>query len=106
MTRLSVTEALKVVLGARVTSYEKTGLGLYAPAYAIQHDRELTPYAGIVYDLGDTYSVYASYTDIFQPQNLKDFSGNLLDPVRGKSYEARIKGEYLGGRLNSAFALF
>ncbi|MFC0132850.1 TonB-dependent siderophore receptor [Massilia eurypsychrophila] len=106
MTRLSVTDALKVVLGARATSYEKAGRGLYTPAYAIEHEDELTPYAGIVYDLGDTYSVYASYTDIFQPQNLKDFAGNLLDPVKGKSYEAGIKGEYLGGRVNTSFALF
>ncbi len=106
MTRLAVTDALKLVLGARLTSYEKTGLGLYTPAYAIKHDRELTPYAGIVYDLGDTYSVYASYTDIFQPQNLKDFSGKLLDPIVGKSYEAGIKGEYFGGRLNTSLAVF
>ena len=106
MTRLTITEDLKVVLGGRLTSYDKTGSGLYTPAYAIRYDREVTPYAGIVYDLGASHSLYASYTDIFQPQNLKDFNGNQLDPIKGKSYEAGIKGEYLGGRLNTSFALF
>lgn len=106
MSRLNVGDALKLVLGARLTRYEKTGAGLYTPAYAIEHDRELTPYAGIVYDLGDSWSAYASYTDIFQPQNLKDFSGKLLDPVLGKSYEAGVKGDYFGGRLNTSFAVF
>ncbi|WP_426193952.1 TonB-dependent siderophore receptor [Massilia sp. DWR3-1-1] len=106
MTRLNLGDSVKLVLGARVTRYEKTGLGLYSPAYAIKHLHELTPYAGIVYDLSDTLSAYASYSDIFQPQNLKDLAGNLLDPIKGKSYETGIKGAYFGGRLNTAFAIF
>jgi outer membrane receptor for ferric coprogen and ferric-rhodotorulic acid len=106
MTRLTITEPLKLVLGARVTSYEKTGEGLYTAAYSIKHNKEVTPYAGIVYDLNANHSIYASYTDIFQPQNLKDLAGNILDPIKGKSYEAGIKGEYFGGRLNTSFAVF
>ena len=104
MARFSLADPLKLVLGARLTSYEKNARSAYAAPYAMKYDREVTPYAGIVYDLDDTYSAYASYTDIFQPQNLKDFSGNLLDPVVGKSYEAGIKGDYFGGRLNTSFA--
>lgn len=106
MSRLNLSDALKVIVGARLSDYRKEGQGLYTPAYAIDHDRQLTPYAGIVYDLGESTSAYASYTDIFQPQNLKGLDGSLLDPVLGKSYEAGLKGAYLGGRLNASLALF
>ena len=66
----------------------------------------VTPYAGLVYDLDDTYSVYTSYTSIYQPQMSKDAQRKILDPVQGDSYEAGIKAEYVGGRLNASFAVF
>ncbi|WZB68677.1 TonB-dependent receptor [Achromobacter xylosoxidans] len=50
------------------------------------------PYAGIVYDLTPEQSVYASYTDIFQPQSSQDRNGNVLDPIVGKNYEMGWKG--------------
>ncbi|MET0582915.1 MAG: TonB-dependent siderophore receptor, partial [Pseudoxanthomonas sp.] len=104
--RLNLADPLKLIIGARVTDYEKNGRGLWTAAYAIEHDKEVTPYAGLVYDINRNYSVYASYTDIFEPQNQKDFSGNMLDPIVGKSHEAGVKGEFLDGRLNGSFALF
>ncbi len=104
--RFSLVDPLKLILGARVGNYEKTGVGLWTPAYTMKHDREVTPYAGIVYDINDSYSAYASYTDIFQPQNRKDLAGNNLEPIVGKSYEAGVKGEFLDKRLNASFAVF
>lgn len=106
MARLSLADPLKLILGARITNYEKTAYGAWTPAYALKHQREVTPYAGIIYDLNDTYSVYASHTDIFQPQNLKDAGGKSLDPILGKSTETGIKGEFFNGRLNASAALF
>uniref|UniRef100_UPI0024792E82 ABC transporter ATP-binding protein n=1 Tax=Variovorax paradoxus TaxID=34073 RepID=UPI0024792E82 len=44
-------------------------------AFGLRRHEVLTPYAGLVYDLGEHYSAYASYTDIFQPQNYRDTSG-------------------------------
>ncbi|WNP96859.1 TonB-dependent receptor domain-containing protein, partial [Pseudomonas aeruginosa] len=35
----------------------------------IRESGRFIPYVGAVYDLNDTYSVYASYTDIFMPQD-------------------------------------
>lgn len=104
--RFSLTDPLKLIVGARVTDYEKTGFGLWTESYKVSNKGEVTPYAGIVYDINDTFSAYASYTDIFQPQNLKDLAGQNLDPVVGKSTEAGIKGEMFDGRLNASFALF
>jgi len=104
--RFSLADPLKLIVGARVTNYERSGTGGFAPDYRLKYDGEVTPYAGLVYDINRTYSVYASYTDIFQQQNVLDLSGNPLDPIVGKNYEAGIKGEFLDGRVNGSFAVF
>ena len=106
VTRLNLADQLKLIVGARVTDYEKSGVGLWTAAYAVKHDHEVTPYAGLVFDINQNYSAYASYTDIFQPQNRRDLAGNLLDPVVGKNIEAGIKGEFFEKRLNASLAVF
>jgi len=104
--RFSLADPLTLILGARVSDYRKTGRSVTATAYDIKHDHEVTPYAGLVYDIDKTYSVFASYTDIFQPQNLKDINGNMLEPIVGKNYEIGGKAEFFDGRLNGSLAVF
>ncbi|USX20709.1 TonB-dependent siderophore receptor [Oxalobacteraceae bacterium OTU3REALA1] len=104
--RFSLADPLKLILGARVTNYEKDVTLSYSAPYTMKYDKEVTPYAGLVYDLNGTYSTYVSYTDIFQPQSQKNFDGGSLEPVIGKSYEGGIKGEHFGGRLNTSLAVF
>lgn len=106
MARFSVTNDLKAIVGARVTRYEKQGGGQWQDPYSLNYDNEITPYAGLVFDLTDTYSLYASHTSIFEPQNLKDLAGNMLDPVEGKASEAGIKGEFFDRRVNASLAVF
>ncbi|MFS2003971.1 TonB-dependent siderophore receptor [Duganella sp. CT11-25] len=104
--RFAITDPLKLIVGARVTNYTKTGHGLWTPAYEVKNEHEVTPYAGLVYDLNDSWSAYASYTEIFQPQNLKNLAGSTLDPITGKSAETGVKGEFFDGRLNVSAAVF
>jgi outer membrane receptor for ferric coprogen and ferric-rhodotorulic acid len=106
MARLALSDPLRLILGARVSNYEKTGHGLWTAAYTLKHEREVTPYAGLVLDLSDNYSAYVSHTSIFQPQNLKDLAGANLDPILGRSTELGVKGELFDGRLNASGALF
>ncbi|MCY7259383.1 TonB-dependent siderophore receptor [Pseudomonas protegens] len=111
-TRLKPTDELAVILGTRVSDFKGIDNTHYIdPTRAdvrlrYQQTGVVTPYAGLIYDLNDTYSVYTSYTNIYQPQMSKDVSGKLLDPVEGDSYEAGIKAEYLDGRVNASFAVF
>ncbi|MCG3693471.1 TonB-dependent siderophore receptor [Aliarcobacter butzleri] len=101
--KFSLIQDLKLISGVRISSWE------YNAANGVgnrEFDDEVTPYVGLIYDLDDNHSIYTSYTSIFKPQNLKDTSGNYLDPIDGKSYEAGIKGEYFDGHLNTAIALF
>ncbi|XLZ71495.1 TonB-dependent siderophore receptor [Massilia sp. SR12] len=104
--RFSLSDPLKAIIGARVTNYDKTGTSAWIPPYRMKYDHELTPYAGVVYDISENFSAYASYTDIFQMQNRRDKAGAMLEPIVGKSAEAGVKGEFFDGRLNASFAVF
>lgn len=102
-TRLNLADPLKVILGARVDWYDyddRQGDGDYKVT------RNLTRYAGVIYDLDEHHSVYASYTDIFTPQTNRDFSDKPLEPIVGENYEVGIKGEYFNGALNASLAVF
>ncbi|QEN48366.1 TonB-dependent siderophore receptor [Pseudomonas protegens] len=111
-TRLKPTDDLAVILGTRVSDFKGIDNTRYldpSSPDARQRYRQtgvVTPYAGLVYDLNDSYSLYTSYTSIYQPQMSKDVDGKILDPVQGDSYEAGIKAEYLDGRVNASFAVF
>ncbi|WP_347905839.1 TonB-dependent siderophore receptor [Pseudomonas purpurea] len=111
-TRLKPTDDLSVIIGTRVSNFTANDdLDYTDPTRPGLHDSYrqtgvVTPYAGLVYNLDDTYSVYTSYTNIYQPQMSKDAERKLLDPVEGDSYEAGIKAAYFDGRLNASFAVF
>jgi outer membrane receptor for ferric coprogen and ferric-rhodotorulic acid len=108
--RFKPTDDLAIILGTRVSTfkYDDKSDFYVDPDTRTSYEQHgvVTPYAGVVYDLDETYSVYASYTSIYQPQTVKQASGNTLDPVEGASYEGGLKGEYFGGRLNASLALF
>jgi len=99
-TRLSLADPLKLIVGARHTEWESEG------ELADRKHTSTTPYAGLVFEINDTYSTYASYTEIFQPQVARDIHYDYLDPVDGKSYEVGVKGAWFDDRLNAAFAVF
>lgn len=106
--RFKVADPLAVIVGARVDSFDYSAINTFTGAvssrYAVKN--EVTPYLGAVYDLNDTYSVYASWTSVFNPQTALDATGKLLDPVTGVNKEIGIKGEYFGGALNVSAAVF
>lgn len=112
--RLKPTDDLAVIVGARVSNYRYKLSQIYmSPALArnnkiteMSESGVVTPYAGVVYDLNDQHSVYASYTSIFKPQSARDRNGNVLDPRTGDNYEIGLKSDYFGGRLSSAIALY
>jgi outer membrane receptor for ferric coprogen and ferric-rhodotorulic acid len=112
-TRLHPTDDLSFILGSRLSTFKynedytyRADAGLPDTHASYKEHGVVTPYAGVVYDLNDTYSVYASYTNIYQPQIYKDASGKTLDPVEGDSYETGLKAVYFEGRLNASLALF
>ncbi|MFT4014421.1 MAG: TonB-dependent siderophore receptor [Paracoccus sp. (in: a-proteobacteria)] len=71
----------------------------------VKEKGEFTPYLGVIKDISATTSVYASYTEIFQPQNVTDASGDVLKPRTGRQYEIGLKSEILPG-VNASAAYF
>jgi len=110
--RFSLADPLHLILGGRLDWYDYdiwTGsniAGTTPTASQYKVTRNVTKYAGLVYDLNDTYSVYASYTDIFSPQGLVDINNKPIKAIVGKNYELGIKGEYFDGALNASAAIF
>ncbi len=105
-TRLSITDPLSVILGVRVSDYHTKSSTAAGVKTSQTESGVVTPYAGVVYDLNDTYSLYASYTDVFSPQTQETTTGARVKPIIGKSYETGIKGEWFDGRVNASAAYF
>ncbi|WP_323165904.1 TonB-dependent siderophore receptor [Pseudomonas bubulae] len=104
-TRLSLTDDLHLIVGARMLSADSDGEN-YGSGRDVSIHGKVTPYAGVVYDLTPQYSLYASYTKIFNPQYYLNTQGQVLDPLEGKSYEAGIKGHLLDKKLDVSAAVF
>lgn len=114
-TRLNPTDRLHVVLGSRYGSWESeskswtydANLALTRSSVSKQtQNDQWTPYAGVLYDLTEQYTVYASYTDIFNPQTRKDVSDKFLEPIVGKVYEIGLKGSLFDDRANLSTAVY
>ncbi|MFV5535728.1 TonB-dependent siderophore receptor [Acinetobacter pittii] len=101
--KFQILDPLKIIAGARLSNWK----------YKSENDKgnrefnnELAPYIGAIYDFAQDHSVYTSYTEIFKPQDRKDVNDQYIDPITGKSYEAGLKSEWFGGRLNTALSVF
>ncbi|WP_175653254.1 TonB-dependent siderophore receptor [Pseudomonas sp. Marseille-P9899] len=111
-TRLNLTDDLKLILGSRVIDWKRDTEDTPYDAPKTEVNRKETgvfiPYTGVVYDLDDTWSLYASYTKIFSPQGswVRDEDNKPFDPMEGVGYEIGIKGSHLDGKLNSSLAVF
>ncbi|WP_422835320.1 TonB-dependent siderophore receptor [Variovorax sp. HJSM1_2] len=111
-TRLRPADAWSVIVGARVSNIDAGDSRVYSdgvtPALSssLHESGELTPYLGVVVDLNDSTSLYASYTSIFSPQSSRDANHQYLPAIKGKSAEAGVKGEFLDGRVNASLVAF
>ncbi|KGU53999.1 ligand-gated channel [Xanthomonas phaseoli pv. phaseoli] len=111
-TRLRLADPLSLIAGARLSSWETRTQAFDASgSYTGTSGRyevsdEVTPYVGLVYDIVPDVSVYASYTEIFNPQNYRDKDNNLLAPVEGSNLEAGIKAQLFDGHAMATAAVF
>lgn len=104
-TRLSVTDSFKFILGGRLATWERTGFD-WSGIVDYGDKNEFIPYAGALYDLTDAHRIYASYTEIFKPQNYRIANGSFIDPLVGESAEIGLKSRFLDDRLQTTVAYF
>ncbi|BAP43385.1 TonB-dependent outermembrane ferripyoverdine receptor [Pseudomonas sp. StFLB209] len=111
--RFSLSDATSLLLGGRVTDWKRdvdsTTFSSGVKSERLNKKTGLfVPYAGLVHALDDNWSVYASYTKIFNPQLARylDINNSPLDPEEGISYEVGIKSSFNEGRINASLSLY
>ncbi|MBW4935840.1 TonB-dependent siderophore receptor [Marinobacter sp. F4206] len=103
--RWTLTDRLTAITGLRLTWLDSDGVS-YGATKSTSYDAVETPYAGLIYDVNDNHSIYASYTEIFAPQTELDINRDRLDPIDGVNYELGLKSEFVDDRVNTTVALF
>lgn len=103
-TRISLTGDLKAIVGVNYAEYHRDGDNSGVPFSETENNT--SPYAGLTYDFNEDVLGYVSYSDIYQPQDQRDFDGFYLAPSKGVNYEAGVKAEWLDKRLLTTLAYF
>jgi TonB-dependent siderophore receptor len=113
--KLSVSDPLNIVLGARRSNYQTnynegdpvTGDSYYLYSY---RDRNVvTPYAGFTYDFNRDWVMYGSFSESYQSQSNRlqgPLPGTPLDPKTGNGFEIGVKGGLLEGRAATQIAVY
>nr|WP_317893730.1 TonB-dependent siderophore receptor [uncultured Sphingomonas sp.] len=111
--RLQPVEGLTLVGGGRLTWWEQTTETLLPTPAAPRStgvDAQLTPYAGIVWDVTPNLNVYGSYADSFTPQSAP--AGRTrpdrepVKPLIGDQYELGTKLALMDNRLLLSAAVY
>ncbi|WP_225920024.1 TonB-dependent siderophore receptor [Pseudomonas vanderleydeniana] len=104
--RFSLADDLHWIAGARMLSVDGSGES-YGADHSQREHGKVTPYTGLVYDLDKQWSLYTSWTQIFNPQyGTVGVDGKPLAPLEGKSLEAGVKGSLMDDRLTLTGAVF
>jgi len=109
--RLKLTDPLAVILGTRVENWQRIDNEYTASNQTLDTSKreekgKVIPYVGITYDLTEQWTGYASYTNIFLPQDKQTITGSYIDPLVGNSTELGIKGEFFDNQLNFGAAIY
>ena len=104
--QISLTDQLDIRLGLRFDDYSQDLENRASDTTAEASNTRVSPQVGVVYEVNDQLSVYASYGENFRPFTLADTAGNDLDPNVSTSLEAGVKFGLFDGALNGVATVF
>ncbi|MCJ8160352.1 TonB-dependent siderophore receptor [Acinetobacter zhairhuonensis] len=109
--RLKLADPLAIILGTRVENWERIDDDYSSSDQTTTYEKrqengEVIPYFGITYDFTEHWTGYASYTNIFSPQDKKTNSGGYIEPLIGNSTELGIKADFFDHQLNFGAAIY
>ncbi|AUS99575.1 TonB-dependent siderophore receptor [Nostoc sp. CENA543] len=104
-------DSLKLLAGIRYETVKQDITNqpslFYPGGDTSQFNDAFTPRIGIVYQPSKEVSLYASYSQSFNPNiDQFDVNGNPLEPERGEGYEVGVKTELLEGKLSATLSYF
>lgn len=97
-THLNITDQLKGIVGFNAVKLRSTGFSYGVDTF--RSETAASPYFGAMYDLTPNIALYASYTDIFNPQSDVDITHHRLPAAHGESTEGGLKTQWLNKRLD------
>ena len=101
---LNLTDQLMLSAGVRYDDVERDPLE--GSSTSSQRYDSTSFQAGFRYDLVDTASLFANYSESFSPNFALDKNSNVLEPETGWGYEFGLKGYLFNERLGYTLAYF
>lgn len=104
---INLSNSLDLILGARFDKFE---YDVYGTTTATDSDDTISPVFGLVFDLSDNTSLYASYSEAYQPKSGDQYASisttnAKLDPNTFENLEAGIKWNF-SNNLSLAASIF
>ena len=100
----SLSDKLSLITGANFI--DATSKGFSFGETMDRDDAELSPYIGTTYEITQGVNLYASYSDIYEPQGELNEELTNLGPAVGTSSELGVKAELLNGELLTSASVF
>lgn len=104
--QIAFADNLKLLVGGRFDTVDQNSKDLRDDSESGRYDSAFTPRFGIVYQPIEPISLYASYSQSFQPNFGTRADGSILEAERGTQYEVGVKGEFLDGKLAATLAAY
>ena len=99
--------SLTLVAGARKSWWStRSADQLLGTRTGYEVDGQTTPFAAVLWDFSDHWTLYASQAEIFQPQSGRVAGGGQIVPREGRQAELGVKGSLLDGRLAATAAVY
>lgn len=102
--RIAVSDDLKLIGGFNFIDVRSVG-----SSFGVDYGRSeqaVSPYVGVTYQIAPQINLYASYSNVFEPQSEIGLDYQPLGSAKGHSLEGGIKGNFLGGKLFASLAGF
>ncbi|ALS97431.1 TonB-dependent siderophore receptor [Lacimicrobium alkaliphilum] len=102
--RFNLNENINLITGLRHNDWQTKG-----ESYGLDEtrdDSQSIPYLGLIYDINEQLTAYASYTETFVAQREKDRNFERLGPLTGEAREIGIKSQLFNGNALLTLAWF
>jgi iron complex outermembrane receptor protein len=103
--QISFSDNLKMLIGGRY-DWLSNETGPVDDDRISQNDGAFSPRIGLVYQPTKNVSLYASYSQSFQPAIGRNRDNKPFNPTRGTQYEVGVKADFLDGKLSTTLAAY